>query len=425
MRKIIAVVLLMVCLLQTVPVEASQKNIDAITAPTYMLVDGSTDAVMLEENCKTDVGVNDFAKIMTAVLAIEKLNPAQSVPFTEETNVFYNSFGNLSGSEPGRVYSVTQHLQNMLLLYSDASAVTLAVAHSGSEKAFVAEMNKKAESLGMTKTKFTSPDGREDKSAGTTVSDLYRLLKHAMSLPLYREVIGSVLFDLPVADGTDTFSSRNHLLSNYTYSSYTYSLATGALVSFSGKGASLIAVAEQGDKQIYGFVINTPDDSTQVYKDMINLFEHGFNSFRSVVLVKKGAFIKQVPVKGAIATQAVLVAEKDIAALLPSDYDEELLTSKVNVPEKLQATVEKNKPLGEVSYYYNGNRIASCPIVSEKKIGFSPFSYIYHLFSGINTWLLLIVLVVFVWGTVTHQKKQRKKEALRRKKREIMQANDE
>ena len=421
MRKVFITALVLLVLLQTVPVYASQKNLDAIDAPTYMLVDGMTDSVMLEENCATNIGVNNFAKIMTAILIIEKMNPEQAVQFTEETHSFYNSYGNLSGSKPGMSYTVRQHLQNMIHLYSDASAITLAVAHSGSEKAFVAEMNKKADEIGLRKTNFSSPDGRSDKRSGTTASDLYKLFKYAMSLPLYQEISGTVLFDLPTASGTDSFSSRNHLISNYTYGFCTYSSAKSAFVSYSEKGASLIAVAEQGGKLIYGIVLNTPDDSTEVYNDMINLFEHGFNDYRSVVLVKKGAFLKQVPVEGALASHAVLVAAKDVASLLPYDYDAELITVEIEVPNKLKATIEKDKTLGSATYYYDGNELAKCDIVSDKKISFSVFSGIYHLFSRINTWLLLVGIVVVFFVTDSYRKKQKKREELRRKKRKIME----
>ena len=421
MRKTLVVAMLFIVLFQTLTVNAAQKNLDAIKAPTYMLVDGTTDSVMLEENCNVSIGVNNFAKIMTAILAIEKLNPDQSVPFTEETHLFFNSYGNLAGAKPGTVFTVRQHLQNMMLLYSDASALTLAVAHSGSEKAFVAEMNKKADEIGLRKTHFSSPDGRADQRANTTPADLYKLFKYAMGLPLFQEVTGTELFELPTESGVDNFSSRNHLISSYTYGFCNYSTAKSAVVAYTEKNASLIAVAEQSGKLIYGLVLNTPDDSTKVYIDMINLFEHGFNDFRSVVLAKKGAFLKQVPVKGALASNAVLVAAKDVAALLPYDYDVELITSEIDAPEELHATVKKDETLGYVTYSYNGNELAKCAIVSEKKIPFSVFSGVYHLFAKINTWLLLVVIVVAFFSFDRYRKKQRKREELRRKKREIME----
>ncbi len=411
-------------------VSATQTNLDAITAPTYLLTDGNTDAIMLEQNCTTNLGVNNFAKIMTAILAIEKFAPTDWLTFTEETNVFYgNTFGNIAETKAGQRFTVLNHLQNMLLLYSDASAVALATAYSGNTQDFVAEMNQKAALLGMQDTVFTSPDGHDETgTAKTTVYDLYKLMRFAMNLPLFREITSTVRFTLPsFTDGTAerTFTSRNHLLSKYTYSTYTYSAAISGFISYSTDGASFIGVARQGNRTLYALVMNTPDDAQQVYKDVINLFEHGFNSYSSVILAKKGAFLYQIPLTGALQANAVLVAEKDVSALLPNGYDEARLTSQITAPEKLKAPVKKNTPYATITYYYDENPLVSCALVAEKDISFSPFGWIVRLFSRVNTLLLLTVLILFLLWLSMHIKKQRKREELKRRKREILNQTDE
>lgn len=428
MKRICAWFIIAVVLCSATITQATQKNLDAITAPTYLLMDGAADAVMLEENCTTNLGVNNFAKIMTAILSIEKFAPTDLLTFTEETNVFYgNTFGNIASTAPGQRFTVLQHLQNMLLLYSDASAVALSVAHSGSQEAFVAEMNKKATLIGMKDTVFTSPDGHDATGgAKTTVQDLYKLMRFAMSQPLFQEITGTVRFAFPSFTGGDEriFTSRNHMLSKYTYSSYTYSSALSGFVSYTENSACFIAVARQDNKTLYALVMNTPDNAQQVYKDTINLLEHGFNSYKSVILAKKGAFLHQIPLTGAMDAGAVLVAEKDVCALLPLQYDEKKLTYKINAPEKLKAPLKKGEAYATVTYYYNENPLISCALTSEKDISFSPFGWVVRLFSGINTWLILVVILIVLAFLYTHGKKQRKREELRRRKREILEQSE-
>ncbi len=424
-KKILALLLVLLSVLYAMPVFASQKNIDAVTAPEYMLLDCANQSVMLQKNGSDPIEINNFSKIMTAVLVIEKKDMPEAVAFTDANHVFYGSFGNIAMTKPGQSYTVEQHLHNMLLLYSDASAVALSEAHSGSQTAFVQAMNKKAKEIGMENTVFTSPDGRKNAKGKTTMQDLFKLYAYAMDLPLYKEITGKVQFELPDGSGNPAlFSSRNHLLSRFTYASYVYSPTVSGFVSFADGKGSMIVFAEQNGKEICSIVVNTPGDGMEVYTDSINLLEYGYNDFKAVVVAKKGAFLKQVSVTDAMATHAVLVAEKDVSVLLPVDYDEKKLTTKVEMPESLEAPVTKGAAYGTITYYYDGNMLASCPLVAEKDIDDSVFGFFYRLFGGVNTWFILIVLVAFIIFVHWSQKKRRKRDARRARKKAIMETEN-
>ena len=423
MKKITIYMLLFVFIL-SFPVHASQRNLDAINAQTYLLADGTNNSYLLEENCTTNLGVNNFAKIMTAILAIEKLDPEKPVAFTEETHMFFsNGFGNIAMTKPGCTLTVSEHLHNMMLLYSDASALALANAHSGSEEKFVEAMNAKAKQLSMDSTVFSSSDGHDSTGdAKTTAHDLYKLMRHAMRLPLFREVSATVEFTLPVkSDGsTQNFTSRNHMLSKYTYSNCLYSNAVAGFVSNSDAGASFIAVCENNSRNLYALVFNTPDSGIQVYKDAINLAEHGYNSYQSVILAKKGTYLHQVPLKSAMEADIVLVTDRDVSALLPIGYSTDDVTYKSTAPETLKAPIAAGEACGSVQYYYKESPLVTCSLVSEKEIKSAPFGWLLRLFSKFNTWLALIIIVAISVPLYFHYKRVRRREELRKRKRELM-----
>ena len=423
MKKIVAYILIMVCLLN-ITAFASQKNLDAISAPTYMLADGNNNSYLLEENCTTNLGVNNFAKIMTAILAIEKFAPTDLLTFTEETHIFYNNgFGNIAMTKPGLRMNVSEHLHNMILLYSDASAIALAKAHSGSEEAFVKAMNNKANQLSMNGTVFTSSDGHDSTgTAKTTVHDLYKLMRHAMRLPLFREICKTVEFTLPVkSDGSQqNFTSRNHMLSKYTYNHCLYSRAVAGFISFTESGTSFIAVCESNSRNLYALVMNTPDNGTQVYKDAINLAEHGFNDYQSVILAKKGTYLHQVPLKSAMEADAVLVTDRDVSALLPIGYNPEDVTYNATAPDRLKAPLKAGEACGTVQYFYQERPLVTCALVAEKDIKAAPFGWILRLFSKFNTWLVLIIIIAIAIPLYFHCKRLKRREELRRRKRELM-----
>lgn len=424
MKRFVSCFMLFLLIINT-PVCATQKNIDAITAPTYLLMDGVNDSVMLEEGCNTNLGINNFAKIMTAILSIEKFAPTDLLTFTQETNVFYgNSFGNIAYTKPGIRFTVEQHLQNMLLLFSDASAVALAKAHSGSEDAFVSVMNAKAKELGMNDTVFVSSDGHDTSASQgkTTIYDLYKMMKYAMNLPLFREIMQTVTIELPTSsDGSlNSYTSRNHMISKYTYHNFVYSSAVAGFISYNKDSSSFISVSEKSGNVLYSLVMNTPDNGTKVYKDVINLTEHGYNSYSSVILAKKGSFIHQAPVKFAGTSDAVLVLKTDVSAQLPLNYNKDEITFKINAPEKLKAPIKEGEACGSVSYFYQERPLVSGILVAEKDISFSLFGWVFRIFSKVNTWLLLMVLAVIIAVLNLHTKKARKKEELKKRKREIL-----
>ena len=427
MKKLCAFILLIVSILN-ITVSATKQNLDAITAPTYLLADGNNDSFLIEENCTTNLGVSNFAKIMTAILSIEKFAPSDLLTFTNETHEFFgNGFGNIAITKPNMRFTVSEHLHNMILLYSDASAVALAKAHSGSEEAFVVAMNQKAKELSMNDTVFTSSDGHDaNGKSKTSVYDLYKLMRYAMKLPLFREICGTVSFTLPTRSdkGQQTFTSRNHLLSKYTYSNFVYSPAVAGFISFSDEGASFISVCETPGKSIYALVMNTPDNGTEVYRDAINLAEHGFNSYQSVILAKKGAYLHQVPLKFSVAADMALVADKDISALLPYGYSKEDITFKATAPESVKAPVKAGDKIGTITYYHKGSILTTCNLIAEKDAKFFLFSFILRIFSKFNTWLILAVAITICIMLHFNIKRLHRKEELKKRKKEIMKTKD-
>ena len=110
----------------------------------------------------------------------------------------YNVLGEIASVKNGYRLTVLQHLQNTLLLYSDASANELAIAHSGSVEKFTEEMNKKAKELGMENTVFSSPSGYDPEGVSkTTAGDLFLLARYVYKIPEIIDITSTDIFYLP------------------------------------------------------------------------------------------------------------------------------------------------------------------------------------------------------------------------------------
>jgi D-alanyl-D-alanine carboxypeptidase/D-alanyl-D-alanine carboxypeptidase (penicillin-binding protein 5/6) len=417
MKKILIFLLVA---LNVLGVNASASNLSSVTANSYYLAQIDEENVLTQQGSSVSLAPNEFSKLMTALVCMQKFYPGDWLTFKQEPLVFHNSYGNIANQETGVKMKIRHHLANMLLLYSDASATEMAIAYSGSVKAFTDEMNKKAQELGMKDTVFTSPCGYDvNGSSKTTIQDLYILAKAVYADKDIMEILKKDKFEMPVPDGVETFSSRNHLISRYTFAEYTYSAANGMIASRSDGSQSIIATAEKNGSALVVIIANAPDDNS-IYKDTINLFEHGFKNFYPREICSEGDIIEQASVPNAKNGFVRLVAEKNVTALLPVGYSKDKITVTVDAKDNLSAPIKKNTKAGTATYYYDDSQIAKVNLVVEKDIEKSVISYIYNKFlSKINVLLVIAILLFIIFVIVQRNKAIKKKKAKRARFEEL------
>jgi D-alanyl-D-alanine carboxypeptidase (penicillin-binding protein 5/6) len=108
----------------------------------------------------------------------------------------------------GEQLTERQALQALLLPSANNIAAVLAQWDSGSTARFVAHMNATAQSLGMTRTRYTDPSGYDDTTV-STAADQLRIVDRAMRLPVFANIVATSSATLPVAG---TVHNTNALL---------------------------------------------------------------------------------------------------------------------------------------------------------------------------------------------------------------------
>src|SRR5207248_6377030 len=110
----------------------------------------------------------------------------------------------------GEQLTERQALQALLLPSANNIAAVLARWDAGSADRFVAVMNASARSLGMTRTRYTSPSGYDDATI-STAADQVRIVDRAMRLPVFASIVAAPSATLQVA-GTvhNTITSLRH-----------------------------------------------------------------------------------------------------------------------------------------------------------------------------------------------------------------------
>jgi D-alanyl-D-alanine carboxypeptidase (penicillin-binding protein 5/6) len=146
-------------------------------------------------------------KVMTAliVLADKPLAAGESGPSIRITNIDVQAYEtdlaqdqSVVRVQAGERLSEYQALEAMLIPSGNNVAETLARWDAGSISAFVAKMNARGQSLGLTHTRFADPAGA-DTATVSTPSDLMKLGMDAMKLPALAQIVGLPSAVLPVA----------------------------------------------------------------------------------------------------------------------------------------------------------------------------------------------------------------------------------
>lgn len=175
-----------------------------VSTPAYIVYDPEARVIIAEKNSKLRFTPASSAKIMTALVALDsyKLEDVLIVP----------SLATVEGSSMGlfedEKISVQNLLYGLMLPSGNDAAFTLASRFESGYSGFVEKMNKKAESLNMSNTRFVDPAGYDDANY-TTAYDMARLGAYALQNESLRKVVSTK--NIVVTDETSTIT---HNLTN-------------------------------------------------------------------------------------------------------------------------------------------------------------------------------------------------------------------
>ena len=153
-------------------------------------------------------------------------------------------------------------LYGMMLHSGNDAALTLAISVSGSEAAFVRQMNLRARALGLTQTHFANPHGLDSGENYSTALDLAHLAQAALQNAQLRAVVS-----------TKTAVCAGRTLTNHNKLLWRYDGCIGVKTGYTRHaGRILVSAAERDGRMLIAVTISDPDD----WRDHIALLDYGF-----------------------------------------------------------------------------------------------------------------------------------------------------
>jgi D-alanyl-D-alanine carboxypeptidase (penicillin-binding protein 5/6) len=255
----------------------------AVTCAAWAVADAATGDVLLSHEADLPRSPASIVKVMTALLVLE--TAAAGPGALDETLVVSDRAGTETGSSaglrPGDSAPVRDLLYGLLLPSGNDAAVALA-EHVGRTLGpgdplaeFVAAMNRRAAALGLAATAYANPHGKTAPGAGSTARDTARLVREALRLDLFREIVATRERTATLANAAGyrrevVWRNTNRLLGIEGYTG----VKTGTT---HAAGCCLAAHGERGGRGIIVVVLGSTSTESR-YADTRNLFRHAWHT---------------------------------------------------------------------------------------------------------------------------------------------------
>lgn len=228
-----------------------------LSSQSALIMNNKTGEVLYQKNANRVMPIASISKLMSAIVLLDAdLNMNELVTITpEEIDRLKGTGSRLSiGTSLPR-----KELLHLSLMSSENRAThALARTYPGGINAFVAAMNAKAQSLGMSNSRFYEPTGLDYRNV-STAHDLSRLVAAASKYPLIRRNSTSNYGAVSTASGSLRYKNSNALVRE---GGWNIELQKTGYIREAGR--SMVVKANVQNQPITIVLLNSPSSTTRV-----------------------------------------------------------------------------------------------------------------------------------------------------------------
>lgn len=350
--------------LQTV---SSVSNFPDTSSSHIIAFDRQSKRILFEKDGFSKTPMASTTKILTAIIAIENSNLEEKVSISKEAE-------NISGSTLG-IISNTQMtmkdlLYGLLLRSGNDCAVAIAEHIGGNIQNFSSIMNKKALSLGLKNSNFTSPHGLDDENHYTTAYELALITDYALENKIFREIVSTKQASVRIGNITKTISNTNELLGNYEG---IYGVKTGFTFN---AGRCLVTACNKNNLDIILVVLGADSKKTRTL-DSIKVLNYIYNNFTkldisNIIYEEFGKFENYFTSNTTIkkSTDKPNIKLENIKnTIFPIQKNElNFVSSEIYTLNKLESPSFTGKKIGELKIKVNNETLISTNILLANNI---------------------------------------------------------
>jgi len=330
-----------------------------INARSAILVEVSTGTVLFEQNADEPIEPASFTKIASLYLIFEALQQGR-IHMNDEVLISQEAW-RTGGSKMfvgiGTHIPLEEVIKGIAVVSGNDSCVAAAEHLSGSVDTFVDAMNSKAKELGMTQTRFLTPNGLPADGQITTARDMatldtaylrafpQSLVYHSMKEYVYNNIHQY---------------NRNHLLLK---DATIDGLKTGYIAA---SGYHLSATSKRDGMRLIAIVMGAQSSPIRE-REALKLLNYGFRQFTMVQPFKEDQPVAKARVwKG--QKDEIDIYPGENASFLIQQSQKNLLKWEIHAPSDVTAPIKSNQQMGEMVFVVSGQAKQTVGLVSREDI---------------------------------------------------------
>ncbi len=357
-----------------VPVYKVQKEIDdsknispqnKLPVKSAILIEQNTGKVLFEQDADVKLPPASVTKIMTLLFVMEALD-SNKISINDKVTCSENA-SQYGGSQiwlkPNEVMTVDDLIKATAIASANDATVCLAEYLAGSEDVFIAEMNKKAQELGMKNTTFKCIEGLDTEGHLTTARDISIMSRELMKHTIIKNY--TTIWMDSLRNGETQLVNTNRLVRFYEGAT---GLKTGTT---SGAGSCISATATRNGLDLIAVIMGA-DTSDLRFSTARSLLDWGFANYTNIKVEPQP--LEPIAVKG--GTQETC----NIKAIIPQGIvvnknDAELITQNFELPEFIEAPLVMGDEIGTLTIKVGEEEYMKCPIVCEEDVQKMTFGF--------------------------------------------------
>ena len=351
-------------------------------AQSAVLMDADSGRILFAKNGQEERAMASTTKIMTCILALENGDLSEEITVSAEAA---SQPAVRLGMREGQRFRLNDLLYSLMLESHNDSAVAVAECVGGTVEGFAAMMNRKAMELGCSDTYFITPNGldAEDETGKhhTTAADLARIMKYCImdseKKDAFLEITRTESYQFSDCDGSGSYSCSNH-------NSFLH-MMEGALSGKTGftadAGYCYVGALRRDDRTFIVALLacGWPNNKGYKWSDTRKLMDYALENYQyrefgteeeTVSVVVENGTAGGFP--GADGVQIGASAETEPFRVLLKSGEE--IDVEYDVPESVEAPVEKGQTLGTVIYSLNGGTFREYPLTADASVRKRDFS---------------------------------------------------
>ena len=345
--------------------EGQQEAEVEVQAPSAVLMEASTGAVLYEKDADTRRAPASVTKIMTMLLIFDALEDGKIALEDEVSTSEYAA--SMGGSqvflEPGETQSVDTMLKCISVASANDACTAMAEYIAGSEEAFVKMMNERAAGLGMKNTTFQNCNGLDTEGHLTTARDIALMSRELIEkYPKIHDycMIWMDTITHTTKKGTSEFglSNTNKLVRQYPY-------ATGLKTGSTDEAKFCVSATAEKDGMELIAVILGGENSKQRFQDATKLLNYGFGKCQ-VYEDNDPPKLTPVEVQGGVKEQILCAYADTFRYLDTSGANLAGVTKKTQMKQSVKAPVKKGQKVGELVYKLGEKEIGRVEILAKE-----------------------------------------------------------